>query len=874
VVTTAGDRPQARRDFFVSHADVDQPWAEWIADQLVNAGYTVELGVWEWSPGTNFVGAAQEALERADHLVAVYTSAYFTRPFAQAEHGSAFTAAPGRIVPVRVEDCTVPDLYANLIRIELAGLDEAAARRRLLSGVTRALGGPARRAPFPGLHRGAAVHPPVGPPSSHIFPRARAPVWNIPPRNPFFIGRAVLLQDIDERLREARGGDNAVAIVPLRGIGGVGKTQLAIEYAHAHGSAYEIVWWVNAENPTLATAGLIELAERLGVPAATPETAVRLLWEELDGRDDWLLVYDNVDERESARLSSLRPPGGGRLLLTSRSPQVGRLADLVEVGEFHRTESVALLRRRCPTLTVDEAEIVAERLGDLPLAIEQAGCFLMDTGLQIADYLELLADEPVAAGLADPTFDRHPGLAAVLDPSRELLTQRDPHAAELLDQLAFLAPEPLPLLPRSSAPHIGAFAVAFADAATTARGVRALVELGLARRVGTSLQVHRLTQALLRARLSPTDAARTHRAARLLLATAIPGGRFRADDPTRWAGLALLTPHVQALLAGEPAAQDPDPPEFRDLVCVVASYLFFSGQYETACALATAAHTRWVHSLGENHPDTLTAANSLAIVLSEGLGQYGPARELGEATLAARRGVLGEDHPDTLESAWSNLSFLLGMADYAEAKNLAADTWRRRRRVLGDSHVDTVWSQYQLAVCLLCLRDARQARLLAQDTLTRREHALGSDHPDVLRSRWLIASCDRATGEYGAARARFDETLTICRRVLGVDHPFSLIVLRDLAGTLLDLGDRDTALPLAEESLTRMLRVHGAGHAESLESADLLVTLLLSENQGARALAIARAAIEAGRRSLGPDHPLLGPILEKAAAARTTLGER
>jgi len=145
--------PADQRDFFISHAAADKLWADWIGQQLDDGGYSVELDIWNWSPGDDFVSAMENALRRACRVIAVYTSSYFARPFAQAEHRSAFASTVaghrGRIVPVLVERCVVPELYSTLIRIELVDLDQASARRRLLDGVAGAPGPPGYRVTFP-----------------------------------------------------------------------------------------------------------------------------------------------------------------------------------------------------------------------------------------------------------------------------------------------------------------------------------------------------------------------------------------------------------------------------------------------------------------------------------------------------------------------------------------------------------------------------------------------------------------------------------------------------------------------------------------------------------------------------------------------------
>src|SRR3954453_9623914 len=132
-------------DFFISHAGRDTGWAEWLAWQLQQAGWTVELDVWDWAPGEDFVSRMAAALERADRLLAVCTEAYFVSAFGGAELRAAFagSAAVGRIVPVLIEPVILPALYAPLIHVDLGGLDEAAAAARLgVRGAGPVLTGP------------------------------------------------------------------------------------------------------------------------------------------------------------------------------------------------------------------------------------------------------------------------------------------------------------------------------------------------------------------------------------------------------------------------------------------------------------------------------------------------------------------------------------------------------------------------------------------------------------------------------------------------------------------------------------------------------------------------------------------------------------
>jgi hypothetical protein len=211
-----------RTDFFISHAGRDTAWAEWLAWQLEQAGYRVELDVWDWAPGEDFVARMQTALERADRLLAVCTEAYFSSTFGGAELRAAFAqsaAAQGRIVPVLVEPVTLPPLYATLIHLDLTGLDETTATARLrarLAGV-RPTGPP----PFPRRAAAPGGHP--GPEDRPGFAGRPPGVWRVPPRNPRFTGRDGMLTALRRRLRA---GEDTLVVQALYGLGGVGKTQL------------------------------------------------------------------------------------------------------------------------------------------------------------------------------------------------------------------------------------------------------------------------------------------------------------------------------------------------------------------------------------------------------------------------------------------------------------------------------------------------------------------------------------------------------------------------------------------------------------------------------------------------------------------------
>jgi hypothetical protein len=666
-------------------------------------------------------------------------------------------AARGRFVPVRLDDVVVPPILSGLLAPNLSGLGEEEARAALL----QAVGGPHRPPSMPEFPGGTRAR--RSSVSGPRLPGSLPQVWNVQPRRSNFVGREDLLMQIRTRLTESR----AAPVLALSGRIGVGKSQLAIEYAHRFSGEYELVWSVRADLPVPDQ--LAELALSIGGLGAGPvEVVVRELHHYLRTHSRWLLVFDNAED--PAELTQHLPTGEGHVLITSRNPLWHQVAASVEVGALDRTEAVDLLRFRSPQLSDEDAGRLATALDDLPLALAQAGESLyLFTPEQYLQQLELHADAAVSDGTP---FDYPRPLSAQLAGAMTRLAGSDPLAVDLLRACTLLAPEPFPLHAsdpaRAETPDDGGGAE-LVQALSYPRAFRqalmAVERLGLAQGSGGSIQVDRLTQAVLRDQLTPESRALAARHASALLATAYPG---QAADPETWPHWPALLPH---LLAIGPA--DLTTPLARFAACEACWYLLDRGDTRTALARLQDLHRDWEQRLGADVEDTVWAAAYLARAYAD-TGELSEAHRLESGTLHRQQTQLGPDHPGALRAAGNFTLRLTALGNTTDARAVAVQTLETQRRLLGEEHPDTLITAGNLAVLLSELGQHEGALTLTEDTLARQRRVLGENHPHTLVTAGNLALHLAARGETERAEDLALDTLARQRSLLGETHPDTL----------------------------------------------------------------------------------------------------
>ncbi|MET8828514.1 FxSxx-COOH system tetratricopeptide repeat protein [Streptomyces sp. NPDC004610] len=692
---------------------------------------------------------------------------------------------------------------------------------------------------------------------------------NVPLRNTSFVGRQALLRAVEEQLD----AQDTAAVLPnaLHGLGGVGKSQLALEYIYSHQHEYRVICWIPAERESLILAALTQLAGQLGVAPAqegpgspTANTAVPAVLEALRSGvpyDKWLLVFDNAEDVEAVR-AYFPTNGPGKVIVTSRNRAWERVATSLPVNVFERAESIELLQKRSPDLSDEDADRLADVLGDLPLAVEQAGAWRAVTGMQVDEYVQLLdARSPEILEL-DPSPEYPVSVAAAWDISLERIRERNPGARQLLDICASMAPEPIPRsVLRGSrgvnlTPEVDPL---LRESIKLNRAVRDLSQFSLIKvdpRTDT-LQMHRLLQTVLLAKLSRAERERMRDAAHQLLSAAKPGPFASSLE---WRAYQALLPHVHA--SGAVLSTDT---YVRDLVFDTVWFLFYWGDHEGATDLARQCWNAWIAASGEEDVHVIKIAKSLGFLLRQ-IGQVPESIPLTEKALEVSRRIDAEPE-DLIDSLCELADARSYQGRFEEARDLAREATELARSLYGADDPITLRAVHALGVELRFCGEFAEALELDQENARQREQLFGSASFLTLNSLNALAIDQRENGDYPGARDLQEDAYRQVLALVGEQHPAALRTARNLAVSRRRDGAFGEAVKMSEETLRRFVARYGPDHFDSLSTAMNLAVDQRLDGDLEAARGLAEVTIRRVELRLGREHA--HALMAKAILAAT-----
>jgi tetratricopeptide (TPR) repeat protein len=687
------------------------------------------------------------------------------------------------------------------------------------------------------------------------------------PRNPFFLGREGILDELHSCLESSR---MTALSQPqaLFGLGGAGKTQVALEYAYRYAQDYQAVFWLRADNRAALVAGFLEMAQALQLPERDerdPISVVTAVKGWCGQQTDWLLILDNADDLSS--LPEFLPSlVRGHIVLTTRTQALGRLAHGIEVGTLDAETAALLLQRRAGSLAVDAplaetdesnrsaALQIAEELGYLPLALDQAGAYLEETQCCLQQYLDLYRTRrtDLLRQRGGVVQDHPDSIATTWSLSFAAIEHRSALAADLLRLCAVLHPDGIPeeLILKGAARLGPVLSVLEMDPLQFNQALAVIQKYSLLRRSSSerTLSIHRLVQAVLQDAMDPQERALWTDRAIAGLNVVFPEVRLQGWE--QWTQCDRLLAHV--LVAVTASGMEHHSLELASLLTKAADYLLERALHEQAEPLYQRALTIYDQMPGCEHPHVAFPLNGLADLYRE-QGRYEQAEPLYQRALHLWE-TLGHKYLE-ITSPLNNLALLYKR----QGKLQLAEQLLRRciflvEQRLGPQHREVAAPLNNLAILYAEDGNHRQAEPLLQRALRIDEQTYGKEHPEVAYSLTNLAEVYREQGRFEEAEPLYYRALHIREQAQGSEHPQIAPPLKGLADLYREQGRFEEAEPLYQRALA-ILRQHGA---EQLDIADILhdlARLFELRGQHDQALTYYQQALAIREQRLGHEHP-------------------
>ena len=673
----------------------------------------------------------------------------------------------------------------------------------------------------------SAFDDPISPSAFHQTPKHNI----LHGRNRHFSGREEWLTRLHQALKN---GQTAVVTQAIAGLGGVGKTQLALEYCHRHLDAYSLIWWLVAENEVTLAESVSELGQALGLPISQlpdPQARVAAVKHTLAEKPEpWLLVIDNADTiSPDAVVAVLPSTGHGYVLITSRSPNWDALAQVMRLDVFEPTEAIRFLLERSGQASSTEAAALAETLGYFPLALEHAAAYVRQTDCTLGEYERLFKTQRQAI-LAEA--ERPIAYHNTITTTWQLAFQKVktiPGALDLLNLCSFLAPEEIPLslirgMKEETSDYLKKLGVLLpdlvADPLALNKAIAALRRYSLMQRTGDELTMHRLVQMVARDLMRAEKQQIWGSIAVEFVTTFFPNIPNMLHT---WSEGAVLLPHITTV-ADLTREHQIESQAVAALCNRLGYFLNFRGDYQLAKPYYERALAIREKVLDPDHPDTAISLNNLGRLLRE-MGNLTEARPFYERALAIFEKVFGPDHSYTAASLNDIGLLLQANGDLVEARPYYERALGINQKALGPDHPYTARCLTNLGHLLQAMGNLTAAHPYYERAFAINEKALGPDHPATATSLNSLGFLLYTVGDMVAARPYYERALAIREKVLGSDHPDTAQSLNNLALLLYYYEDYQESARLMQQAIVIREKRLGSKHSDTIESRNSLATI-------------------------------------------------
>jgi tetratricopeptide (TPR) repeat protein len=851
----------ALKDFFISYNSSDQNWAEWIAWQLEEEGYSTILQAWDFRPGSSFVLEMDRATKDARRTIAVLSPNYLKAVYTQPEWSEAFRKDPtgqkGILLPIRVKDCEIRGLLSQVVYIDLVEQDEVRARERLLEGINRGRAKPKNSPSYPLEMQNSTVIEPY-------FPSGFPTIWNVPyRRNLYFTGREGILERLHNTLTGDRTAElqqvidnlsdinkirvNAAFRYPyqgyttdkmaaltqaIRGLGGIGKTQIAVEYAYRYREDYHAILWVRADSREVLVSDIIAIAKELDLPEKEAQDQSQVIdavkrW--FKNHINWLLIFDNADTPEIIH-DYLPSRVNGHILITTRVHSLGEIALSIAIDKMEPEEGALFLLRRAKIISPEaliaeaseayqtKAKEISALMDGLPLALDQAGAYIEETSCGLGFYLDLynmrraeLLKRRGSLGFASS----HPeSVTTTFSLCFDKVQQVNGAAVELLQLCAFLYSDEIPFeIVTEGASYLGQdLELVATNPLELEKAIEELLKFSLVRRNPDAniLVIHRLVQSVLKDGMSRDKQRLWAERAVRSVNHVFPNVEFAT-----WPLCQRYILQAQTCVA----IIEQWKMEFTEatrLLSQLGIYLRERAQYEDAEKLCNQALTIRKQLLGSEHPDVIKSINDIAL-LYRAQGKYERAEPLFKQALAIQERILGDEHPEVAEILNN-----LGLLYHDQEKYFQAEPLHRRalviwEKVLGLEHPNVARTLNNLAIFYHVQYKYAQAESLLLRALAIYEKAFDSQHPNVSSILNNLGWLYFVQGKFTEAESFYTRALKICEQNLGPEHPNLVPVLYNLAILYSDQTKYEQAESLYCRAIPIYEQIFGSEHLTTVK---------------------------------------------------------